>query len=266
MLAVLAASHGAIASAEDLPLWELGIGAVPSTYPAYRGSRDQKFFLLPLPYIVYRGDILKIDRKGMRAQLFESDRLELNISVNGAVPARSNSGSAREGMPNLHGVLEIGPALDIVVAKPAPKETLKIRLPVRSVISTNLRSVGFEGWVFNPQLELDYEGGRTGWSGSLSVGPEFATRKYHAYYYEVAPEFATATRPAYHASAGYSGAMAIATFSRHFAHFWVGGFMRYDYLGGAAFEDSPLVETNHSLMGGIAAAWIFATSEKTVTR
>jgi outer membrane scaffolding protein for murein synthesis (MipA/OmpV family) len=265
-LAVLAASHPAGAAAEELPLWELGIGVFPSSYPAYRGSEDQKFYPLPFPYVVYRGNILKIDRKGMRAQLFESDRVELNISANGAIPAKSDSNGARAGMPRLDGVFEIGPAVDIVVAKPSPQETLKFRLPVRSVISTNLRRVGFEGWVFNPQLEFDREGGTAGWSGSVSVGPLFATRKYHAYYYEVAPQYATAVRPAYEASAGYSGAVALATFSRRFAHVWVGGFLRYDYLGGAAFDDSPLVETNHALMGGVAVAWIFATSERTVSR
>ena len=263
LVASLVAAHEAPAATEELPLWELGIGTFPSSYPAYRGSHHQKFFVLPLPYVVYRGDFLKIDRKGMRARLFESDRVELNISINGGVPAKSNSGSAREGMPNLHGVLEIGPAIDVLVAMPSPQETIKIRLPVRSAIDTNFQ---FAGWIFNPQLEFDYEGGRGGWSGSLSFGPEFATRKYHAYYYEVAPAFATAERPAYRASAGYSGANAIASVSRHFAHFWVGGFLRYDYLGGAAFDDSPLLETQHSLMGGIGVAWVFATSAKTVSR
>lgn len=256
-LALAAASLGAgVTAADELPLWELGAGLFPSSYPAYRGSREQKFYPLPFPYIAYRGDILKIDRKGVRAQLFESERVTLNLSVSGAIPAKSSDHGARAGMPRL----------DIVVANPGPRETLKFRLPVHSVISSNLRHAGFEGWVFNPQLEFDHEGGSAGWSASLSVGPLFATQTYHQYYYEVAPQYATAERPAYRASAGYSGSALIATFSRRFARAWVGGFLRYDYLGGAAFDDSPLVETNHALMGGVAVAWIFARSEKTVNR
>jgi hypothetical protein len=34
------------------------------------------------------------------------------------------------------------------------------------------------------------------------------------------------------------------------------------YLGGATFEDSPLVGTDTSLSGGIAFAWVFAESAR----
>jgi len=30
--------------------------------PAYRGSSDQRGYLLPVPYAVYRGEVLKVDR------------------------------------------------------------------------------------------------------------------------------------------------------------------------------------------------------------
>jgi outer membrane protein len=54
--------------------------------------------------------------------------------------------------------------------------------------------------------------------------------------------------------------------SRHFDRIRVGAFIRYDYLSGAAFDDSPLVETDHSLMGGVAVSWILKKSTRTVTR
>ena len=264
-LTLVAAAYGASALGEELPLWEVGIGIVPSTFPAYRGARDQKYYLLPFPYVAYRGDILKIDRDGIRARLFDSERVQLNLSLGGAIPVDSTGSGAREGMPDLDGALEIGPALDVLIAEPSPRQKVEIRLPVRAVLVTNFHQVDPEGWIFNPQVAWDYESGGTGWNAGLSLGPLFAARKYHAYYYDVAPQYATAGRPAYRAAGGYSGSMVMGTVSRRVDHIWVGGFLRYDNLAGATFVDSPLVESRYSVMGGVAVAWVFATSTKMVS-
>jgi len=40
----------------------------------------------------------------------------------------------------------------------------------------------------------------------------------------------------------------------------VGGFVRYDNLSGAIFEDSPLVRKKDYLAGGIAITWVFGES------
>jgi outer membrane scaffolding protein for murein synthesis (MipA/OmpV family) len=266
LLAVLQAFAGKIAEAQEMPLWEVGMGVFPSTYPAYRGSNDQQYYLLPFPYLVYRGEYLKIDRDGMRARLFNTDRLELNISVNGATPVNSDESGARSGMPDLDPTFEIGPSLNVVLARPSPKHTLKLKLPVRSVIATDLSSTEQAGWIFNPHLNLDSKDVFGGWNAGLSLGPLFGNRKYHAYYYEVPAKYATASRPAYRTSSGYSGTLAIASLSRRFNRIWMGGFIRYDNLSGAAFNDSPLVETDHSVMAGVAVAWIFKKSSKTVDK
>ena len=72
--------------------------------------------------------------------------------------------------------------------------------------------------------------------------------------------------PVYSASGGYSGTVIVASLSRRFNRIWMGGFVRYDNLSGADFDNSPLVETEHSLMGGFAVSWIFMKSAKTVNR
>lgn len=266
LLAVFISSTGDIAVARELPLWEIGMGVFPSTYPAYRGSDDQQYYLLPFPYLVYRGEYLKMDREGMRAQLFDSDRVEINISVNGAIPVNSDESDARSGMPDLDPTFEIGPSLNVVLAKPSPKHTLKLKLPVRSVIATDLSSTEQAGWIFNPHLNLDSKDVFGGWNAGLSLGPLFGNRKYHAYYYEVPSKYATASRPEYSASGGYSGTLAVASLSRRFNRTWIGGFIRYDNLSGAKFHNSPLVETDHSIMAGIAVAWVFRKSSATVDR
>jgi outer membrane scaffolding protein for murein synthesis (MipA/OmpV family) len=256
---------GKIAIARESPLWEAGLGVFPSTYPAYRGSDDQQYYLLPFPYLVYRGEYLKIDRDGMRARLFDTDRVEINISVNGAIPVKSDESDVRKGMPDLDPTFEIGPSLNVVLARPSRKHTLKLKLPVRSVIATDLSSTEQAGWIFNPHLNLDSKDVFGGWNTSLSLGPLFGNRKYHAYYYEVPSKYATASRPAYSASGGYSGTLAVASMSRRFNRIWMGGFIRYDNLSGAKFNDSPLVETDHSIMAGVAVAWIFKKSSKVVS-
>lgn len=262
LLATLIAVQGTVATCRELPLWEVGAGIFPSTFPAYRGSKDQQFYLLPFPYLVYRGDFLRVDRDGLRAQLFDTDRVQINISVNASTPARSEDSNSREGMPDLDPTVEIGPSLNILLAELTDKHSLKLRLPVRSVIATDLGSTEQAGWIFNPHIKLESEDVFGGWDAGLSLGPLFGSGKYHAYYYAVEPQYATASRPAYSASGGYSGTLALASLSRRFDRIWMGGFIRYDNLKSAQFEDSPLLETDHSLMAGIAIAWIFKQSSR----
>ena len=266
LLAVCLFSQGELAVARELPLWEAGIGLFPGTFPAYRGSDDQQSYLLPFPYLVYRGEFLSIDRDGMRARLFDSDRLEINVSVSGAIPVDSDESDVRNGMPDLDPVLEVGPSLNVLLDRPSEKSTLKLKLPVRSVIATDLSSTGQAGWIFHPHLKLDSDDVFGGWDTGVSVGPLFGNSKYHAYYYGVDPVYETAARPAYSAPGGYSGTLLVASMSRRFERIWMGGFIRYDNLSGAAFDDSPLMENDHSIMAGFAVAWIAKKSSRLVSR
>ncbi len=88
LLSVIVSSIG---SADELPLWEAGFGFTGLSMPDYRGSDEQRGYLFPLPYLVYRGDILRMDRKGMYGLLFQSERVELNISADAGVPVKSTS-------------------------------------------------------------------------------------------------------------------------------------------------------------------------------
>ena len=81
----------------------------------------------------------------------------------------------------------------------------------------------------------------------------------------MAPSEATATRPAYQAGGGYSGTQFIAALSKRFPRYWVGGYVRYDSLQAAAFDDSPLVSRRAYLAGGVGVAWIIGESGHTVT-
>ena len=93
----------------ERPLWELGLGVSALRLPDYRGADQSHNYLLPFPYIVYRGKWLRSDRDGMRAMLFDSPRAKLDLSFGAAAPSRSNN-TAREACPSCAPMRRSGPA------------------------------------------------------------------------------------------------------------------------------------------------------------
>jgi outer membrane protein len=254
------------ARAELRPLWEVGAGVTVLDFPLYRGAEERRSYLLPVPYLQYHGDVLQISRDRMRGLLFRRDRVELDFSVNGSVPVNSSDSLARRGMPDLDPTLEIGPSLNVHLYFDDRRQTnLDLRLPVRAVVATNFSRFEQQGWLFHPSLNLDLRNvQQSGWNFGLVAGLLYADQRYHQYYYDVAPQYATATRPAYSASAGYSGSQYMATLSKRYGSFWIGGFTRWDDLTGAAFADSPLVTRRQSFAAGFMVAWILFSSDKMV--
>ena len=252
------------ARAEMLPLWEAGVGAAAISCPDYRGSSRRRSYLLPVPVFIYRGDVFQIDREKIRGLLLKSERAELDVSINGSVPIRSEGNPVRAGMPDLDPTLEIGPSLNLSLAK-SEHAKLALRLPLRAVIASNFRSVHSAGVLANPNLNLDLKAVQ-GWRVGLVAGALFADRKYHDHFYGVAPEYVRPGRPAYRAPGGYSGAQFIAAISRRFEPVWVVGFVKADVLNGAAFGSSPLIERRNNLSVGVAVTWVFAQSGTRVER
>lgn len=253
--------------AEEKPLWELGFGVFTLTSPDYRGSDESRSYLLPLPYVIYRGDILQADRSGISGRLFKSDRVNFDFSADASVPVDSSKNVARQGMPDLDFVFEVGPALEVCLWRNCIGDRkLQFRLPVRAVFSTDFGTIESRGGSAHPNLNFDIKniGPGGGWDFGVAAGPLYATERYHDYYYEVPPLYATGTRPAYDARGGYSGSRLTLALSKRFQRVWVGAFARYDSLAGAKFEDSPLVRENHAFMAGLSVAWVFAESEQLV--
>ena len=270
LIAAFAALTGLTASscrAEQLPLWEAGVGIAAISLPDYRGSNERQAWVLPYPYIVYRGEFLQADERRVRGLFFKSDRLELDVSVNGSVPVDSNENDARRGMPDLDGTLEIGPALNVLLTQSEhSKSRLELRLPVRAVLASDFSYVRQVGWVFHPHLNLDVADplGYAGWNLGLLAGPLVTDRRYNRYFYGVEQPFATANRPAYGAGGGYAGTQLIAALSKRYRQFWVGGFVKWDTLNGAAFADSPLVKDKQGVSAGFSIAWVLGESKTRV--
>lgn len=262
----LTSGIGGTLHAEPVPLWEAGVGVAALTLPAYRGSDVSHDYVLPAPYFTYHGDFLKADKHGVRGQLFENDRIDLNVSVSASPPTTSDDVPLRAGMPDLKPTVEIGPQMDITLwGGNADIAFLKLRLPVRQAftVESDPRDAGV---IFSPNLNADIRNvfGLPGWTLGIVAGPVFATERQNAYFYAVAPRYATATRPAYAAQGGYGGAQLLLSLSKRFDKVWIGAYVREDTLHSAVFADSPLVVRNQYFSAGMAVSWIFAQSEARV--
>lgn len=254
------------AQARDEPLWEAGLGVVALAFPDYRGSSQSSTYTLPAPYFVYRGEIFKADRHGLRGIFFRTERLDLNLSVGASLPVDSEDNRAREGMPDLRPSVEVGPSLDIHLWRTGDRRSkLDLRLPLRGALTveSDPRYIGLQ---FFPHLNVDVQdpAGLDGWNLGMLAGPVFTDSRYNRHFYAVPREFATADRPSYEPGSGYAGMQFIVALSRRFTRFWIGGFVRYDTLRGAAFEASPLVTSKRYAAGGIGISWILGESSRRV--
>ncbi|WP_225984802.1 MipA/OmpV family protein [Noviherbaspirillum aerium] len=250
------------ARADTQPRWEVGLGLGVLSVPDYRGADTRSSYLLPAPYFVYRGDILQADRSGMRAALFENERVEVNLSLNASLPGRSDNNALRQGMEKLRPILEAGPTADLRLWSSERRHArLDLRLPVRAALTVE-SSPRHVGWLFSPNLllRLDDPAGFAGWKLGLQAGPVYGSREYNGYVYGVGAAEARPGRPAYSAPGGYAGMQAAATLSKRYSRYWVGAFLRYDHLGGATFADSPLVRQRSAVTAGLAVSWIFGQS------
>lgn len=252
------------ANAQGLPLWEVGGGATVLRLPDYRGSEEVRNYVFPFPWFVYRGEIFRADREGVRAQLFNSERIDLNLSLGGSVPVDSERNRARQGMEDLRPTLELGPLLNIhLIGSASTQYGLDLRLPVRASFTFDggPRHIGY---VAAPQLNLDMRfpspTAPDRWNIGMLIEVPFSDRRLHNYFYGVSTTETTPTRPAYTAPSGFGGWQALAAVSRRVDRWWIGGFIKYDNVGDAVFADSPLVTQRRQVSGGIAVAYVFARS------
>jgi outer membrane protein len=246
----------------EKPLWEAGIGLGAVSFPAYRGSDQSKRYALPSPYFIYRGEFLKADRQGMRAELLGNDSINLTISGALSPPTFSDEVRVRVGMPDLDANVEVGPQLNIKLwQSPHNGRQLKLLLPLRTAFTLNSKPQGI-GWVFHPKLNLDIGtlAALPGWNIGLQAGALFGDHKQHQYFYGVDSAYASAERPAYEARGGFAGMQYLVGVSKRFERHWVGAFLRYDNLSGASFANSPLVRTRNYVAGGVAFSWILGES------
>ena len=248
------------------PKWEIGVIGGGALTPDYPGSDQHHAHPLILPWLIYRGDVLYSDERGPAARLLNLQDLKFDISVSGSFPAHSNNDNARQGMPNLDYIGEIGPRLEWTIARAARDAKLLFELPVRAAISTDLHSrIDFRGFVAAPELAYQNDNFfQTNTRFKLGFLANFATGPLMDYFYQVDQPFATPTRPAFDAHGGYLGSSIHMTLIKTFSDRFKGILLtRYDFLHGAENDASPLFrkDTNFTIGIGLAVS-LFVSDER----
>ena len=108
ILSLLCCLSGAYAQTELKPEWEVGAGFAAIDFPMYRGSNERRSFLLPIPYFVYRGETLQVNRERVRGLIFKRDTAEVlagSMEVLGSrlrqMPTQGQPGEAAPASPAL---------------------------------------------------------------------------------------------------------------------------------------------------------------------
>lgn len=253
------------------PRLEFGIFGATAYVPYYKGSSENRAFAFPFPYVVYRGEVIDLDEDSLTGHFFSSEKVVVDVSLYAEV---NKSDDARIGMDELDEVMTAaGPAVKYYFNRKAGSGyDLYLSLPVRAAISGDwddgltadyrgLQSkiiLYYENYDFLPDKQLEFVAG----AAVGVIDSDLAT-----YYYEVGAADATATRPEYKASGGYAGASVSLDMTYHIVdRFSIRAYANVDYLGGASFEDSPLVSETVNFSAGLAFIFSIWQSEDRVPR
>jgi outer membrane protein len=244
----------------SLPLWEAGIGAAAFSTPAYPGADDRTNRVLPLPFLLYRGKVLRADQEGVGARLLDTDKVEFDVGFAASLPAHSSDVAARRGMPDLGTLVEFGPRVKYKFADLGGAGRLRAELALRAVVEGR-GGVRGQGWTTEPRLVWETRGAAGRWTLEGQLGATVGNRRLQRYFYEVAPQYATADRPAYRAEGGLlqvrTGVFGTVRINPDVRMF---GFVRLDSYAGAANRDSPLLQRSTGASAGIGFAWTLARS------
>lgn len=243
----------------DLPLWELGVAAGAISQQAYPGADEQVHRTPVLPYVIYRGKVLRADDEGAGLRAVRTDSFELDVSFAGSLSAGGKSLRAREGMPRLGTLVEFGPVARWFVNGREASHRVSVELPLRGVFEArDLRR--HRGMSLEPEVSLDHRT-RGGWSYGVSAGLLIGDERLGATYYRVAPGEALPDRPAYDARAGLIAWRLKGGVSRQLTpDVRVFAFGRLDSVAGAANRDSPLVRRTTGGSVGIGLTYTLARS------
>lgn len=259
-IAALLAALLACPRHSDAAPFDWGFGAVPLVINHYRGSDQFKGYVIPSPYLSYKGDTIEAEQSYVRGKLYGNDWFALKISMIVGLSVESEDNDARRGMPDLGYMFEAGPMLMVYLWRSSDRRhLLTFEWPGRQVFATDFRDVDRVGLFTVPYLNLVSAPGHYsfGWTTEFSAAVMYADRDFHSYFYTVDRQYALPERPEYHARGGYSGIQLALILNRRIGSIQLIPFIRYDYLKWTVFEDSPLVRTKHYIATGLATFCVF---------
>jgi outer membrane protein len=242
------------------PLWEVGAVAFVMSQQAYPGSDEQVNRGLALPYVIYRGPILRADRGGVNVRAVKTPRFEVDIGFAGSLGSSSDDVEARRDMPDLGTLVQFGPRLKWNIGEAPAGVRWRFVAPLRGVFDID---DGFEsrGYATEPEISMRFSHG--GWNTSVDVSLVAGTERLADTFYEVAPRHATPDRPAYDAQSGLITWRLGASTWRDLTRDWrLFAFGWIDSVDGARNDDSPLVKSRTGATMGLGVTYTWLRSER----
>jgi outer membrane protein len=259
------AGESTVPQGEKLPLYEYGIVGLAARVPHYSGSDEYQTYAFPLPYFVYRGEIIKADKEGVRGIFWRYKQFETDISLAGNPPAGDDT--ARKGMADLNAIFEVGPALNYYFFEYGERDSFFFQATLRAAFSVDFSSgleIEHQGYVSD--LSFIFRDSRIFREQKirfhLSTGVRFADAAMHSYFYEVSQADVTPNRGFFQAEGGYGGLQVSGSITKELTpSFSVSCYGRWINIDGAVYEDSPLVNTHNNYIAGAMLVWKFGESE-----
>ena len=242
------------------PLWEAGVLGTGVSQPAYPGAEERANQLLPLPYMIYRGKYLRIDRGTVGVRAIKTPRTELDVGFAASLGSRADNIEVRRGMDDLGILLEFGPRLKINLGDMTDDlHQSRIQFALRGVFDIN-DHLSYHGIAFEPAWVNEFTIPES-WVTTASIGAVFGNQQLVDTFYRVTPAEVTATRPAYNAQSGLISTRASILSSRLInrdVKFFA--YLRFDSVASAANHDSPLVQRDNGWSAAIGLMWTLARS------
>ncbi|MEC7276139.1 MAG: MipA/OmpV family protein [Bdellovibrionota bacterium] len=243
--------------------FEWGAGTLSFRGAHYRGSDQERNWFLPLPYFTYTSKRIQAEPSFVRGTFYENDFFALKLSILAGLNVESEENLARRGMPSLDYTFEVGPmAIFKLWTSPSQNFSVTLEAPFRMVNTTDLTYVKHTGYFSVPYLNLRSRPLKSlyDWAFEASVAYMWGSKDFHDHFYGVAPQYATAARGSYQGRAGYSGTQLTLILNRRYKDVVMVPFIRHDFLGDVAFDDSPLFKKKSYTVGGLAFFWLFGNS------
>ena len=269
-LPAAAGSPEPMGTTADDALWEMRLAGFTRYGAAYPAAGESQLNVVPLPFPIYRGRILRVGdntEKPIRTRIFRRDRIKLDIDFGLNFSVDSDDIDERAGMPDLDFMLEVGPELELQVAERYFGGDVFVAGQIRGALSFDGLDPEWRGSVISAELKHK----RQLWTPRTElltrITPEWASNDYMDYFYGVAQEFATAERPAYRARSGYLGTTVSWVLGHSFSRrFEVRTGLKLALHSGASNEDSPLFVDDTTTSGYVAFLWKFWESDRRANR
>jgi hypothetical protein len=246
------------------PLWELGVAGIGASQLAYPGAASSVRRGLVLPYVIYRGKRWFAGEGGAGLRAFKSRDWSVDLGVAAAFAAPSDAVEARQGLPDLGTMVELGPRLKWRLGEDRHGGRWQFNLPVRAVLDLD-HGLAYKGVVAEPTISLSHRWPQA-WRTSVGLGWVMGNRALADTFYTVTPAQATAQRPAYAAQAGWvSWRLSLRAAKQVNPDLRVFGFVRTESVQGAANASSPLVQRRVGTSVGLGFVYTFARAEELVS-